>query len=144
MRQRKFYTVKQWKRFKRNDYFDMQDMLCQRYDVILTDYKTRKEKITSVLKKFNQKNFDKSMTQFSCFMKDFGNFMDQMTRETDASKQKGYRYKKAPSRSKNSDSLDLIWGKSDSFVPIWGTSEGNCDYQAQDEANLEKIWGKGN
>jgi len=55
MRQRKFYTVKQWKRFKRNDYFDMQDMLCQRYDVILTDYKTRKEKITSVLKKFNQK-----------------------------------------------------------------------------------------
>ena len=51
MRQRKFYTVKQWKRFKRNDYFDMQDMLCQRYDVILTDYKTRKEKITSVLKK---------------------------------------------------------------------------------------------
>jgi len=29
-------------------------------------------------------------------------------------------------------------------VPIWGTSEGNCDYQAQDEANLEKIWGKGN
>ena len=45
MRIKKFYTVKQWNCFKDNDYFDMQDMLCQRYDVILTDHKTKKESI---------------------------------------------------------------------------------------------------
>ena len=37
-------------RFKNNDYFDMQDMLCQKYDVILTDYKTKREKVFSLLK----------------------------------------------------------------------------------------------
>jgi hypothetical protein len=144
MKTNKFYTVKQWSKFKSNDYFDMQEMLCQRYDIILTDYKTRKEKIISVLKKFNQKNFDKSMTQFGDFMKDFGNSMDQLTLEIDASKQKGSRYKKAQSKRKNRDSPDLVWRKSDNSVPIWGTSEDNYDSQSQHKANLEKIWGTKN
>ena len=144
MRSRKYFSVKEWNCFKNNDYFDMQDMLCQKYDVILTDYKTKREKVFSALKKINLKNFDKGVTEFSKLVQLFGGSMEQLTLEIDSPKQKGSRYKKAPSGSKNSDSLDLIWGKSDSFVPIWGTSEGNCDYQARDEANLEKIWGKGN
>ena len=144
MKQKKFYTVKQWQRFKSNDYFDMQEMLCQRYDVILTDYKTRKEKIISVLKKFNQKNFNKSMTQFGDFMKDFGNSMDQLTREIDSPKRRGSINRKITSRRKNRANLDLVWGKSNNSVPIWGTSEDNCDSQSQHKANLEKIWGKKN
>jgi len=144
MKQKKFYTVKQWQRFKSNDYFDMQEMLCQRYDVILTDYKTRKEKIISVLKKFNQTNFDKSMTQFNNFMKDFGNSMDQLTREIDSPQYKESSNRKVSSRRKNRDNLDLVWGKSNNSVPIWGTSEDNCDSQSQHKANLEKIWGKRN
>ena len=144
MRQKKFYTVKQWQRFKSNDYFDMQDMLCQRYDVILTDYKTRKEKIISVLKKFNQKNFDKSMTQFGDFMKDFGNSMDQLTREIDSPKRRGSFNRKISSRRKNRDNLDLVWGKSNNSVPIWSASEDNYDSQKRHEVNLEKIWGKRN
>ena len=142
MKQKKFYTVKQWQRFKCNDYFDMQEMLCQRYDVILTDYKTRKEKIISVLKKFNQKNFDKSMTQFNNFMKDFGNSMDQLTREIDSPKRRGLPNRKISSRRKNRDNLDVVWGKSNNSVPIWSTSKDNCDSQSQHKANLEKIWGK--
>ena len=142
MRTKKFYTAKQWSKFKSNDYFDMQEMLCQRYDVILTDYKTRKEKIISVLKKFNQKNFDKSMTQFGDFMKDFGNSMDQLTREIDSPKRRGSFNRKISSRRKNRANLDLVWGKSNNSVPIWGTSEDNCDSQSQHKANLEKIWGK--
>ena len=51
MRDRKYFTVKEWNRFKNNDYFDMQDMLCQRYDVILTDYQTKREKVFSILEK---------------------------------------------------------------------------------------------
>ena len=144
MRTKKFYTVKQWSKFKSNDYFDMQEMLCQRYDVILTDYKTRKEKIISVLKKFNQKNFDKSMTQFGDFMKDFGNSMDQLTREIDSPKRRGLPNRKISYRRKNRDNLDLVWGKSNNSVPIWGTFEDNCDSQSQHKANLEKIWGKKN
>jgi len=142
MKQKKFYTVKQWQRFKSNDYFDMQEMLCQRYDVILTDYKTRKEKIISVLKKFNQKNFDKSMTQFNNFMKDFRNSMDQLTREIDSPKRRGLPNRKISSRRKNRDNLNLVWEKSDSSVPIWSNSKNYDDSQSKHEANLEKIWGR--
>jgi len=129
MRDRKYFTVKEWNRFKNNDYFDMQDMLCQKYDVILTDYKTKREKIFSVLKKINLKNFDKGVTEFSKLVQSFGGSMDQLTREIDSPK------------SKDTDNLDSVWGKSDNSVPIWASSEDNFDSQAQDKANLEKIWG---
>ena len=130
MRNRKYFTVREWNRFKNNDYFDMQDMLCQKYDVILTDYKTKREKIFSVLKKINLKNFDKGVTEFSKLVQSFGGSMDQLTREIDSSK------------SKDKDNLDLVWGKSDNSVPIWSTTENNYDSQVQHKANLEKIWGK--
>jgi len=130
MRDRKYFTVKEWNRFKNNDNFDMQDMLCQKYDVILTDYKTKREKIFSVLKKINLKNFDKGVTEFSKLVQSFGGSMDQLTREIDSSKSKG------------KDHLDSVWGKSNNSVPIWVSSEDNFDSQAQHKANLEKIWGK--
>ena len=130
MRDRKYFTVREWNRFKNNDYFDMQDMLCQKYDIILTDYKTKREKIFSVLKKINLKNFDKGVTEFSKLVQSFGGSMDQLTREIDSSK------------SKDKDNLDSVWGKSNNSVPIWVSSEDNFDSQAQHKANLEKIWGK--
>ena len=129
MRDRKYFTVREWNRFKNNDYFDMQDMLCQKYDVILTDYKTKREKIFSVLKKINLKNFGKGVTEFSKLVQSFGGSMDQLTREIDSSK------------SKDKDNLDSVWGKSNNSVPIWGSSEDNFDSQAQHKANFEKIWG---
>ena len=130
MKERKFYTVKQWKRFQNNDYFDMQDMLCQKYDVILTDYKTKREKVFSVLKKINLKTFDKGVAEFSNLIQSFGNSMEQLTKEIDSQKHK------------DKDNLDLVWGKSDNFIPIWGNSEN--EFQAKHEVNLEKIWGKRN
>ena len=130
MKVKKFYTVKEWNKFKSNDYFDMQDMLCQRYDVVLTDYQTKREKIFSVLKKINLKNLDKGITGFSKLVQSFGGSMDQLTREIDSQKHK------------DKDNLDLVWGKSESSVPIWSTSENSSDSQSQHKANLEKIWGK--
>ena len=130
MRTRKYYTVREWNRFKNNDYFDMQDMLCQKYDVILTDYKTKREKIFSVLKKINLKNFDNGVTEFSKLVQSFGGSMDQLTREINSQK------------SKDSDNLDLVWGKSGNSVPIWGDSKNDFDSKHKD--NLEKIWGKRN
>ena len=129
MKVKKFYTVKEWNKFKSNDYFDMQDMLCQRYDVVLTDYQTKREKIFSVLKKINLKNLDKGITGFSKLVQSFGGSMDQLTREIDSQKHK------------DKDNLDLVWGKSENSVPIWSTSENSSDSQSQHKANLEKIWG---
>jgi len=130
MRNRKYFTVKEWNRFKNNDYFDMQDMLCQRYDVILTDYKTKREKVFSSLKKINLKNFDRGVTEFSKLVQSFGGSMDQLTREINSEKYN------------DNDNLDSVWGKSENSVPIWSTSENSSDSQSQHKANLEKIWGK--
>ena len=130
MKVKKLYTVKEWSKFKGNDYFDMQDMLCQRYDVVLTDYQTKREKIFSVLKKINLKNLDKGITGFSKLVQSFGGSMDQLTSEIDSQKHN------------DKDNLDLVWGKSENSVPFWSTTENNYDSQAQHKANLEKIWGK--
>ena len=130
MKVKKFYTVKEWSKFKSNDYFDMQDMLCQKYDIILTDYKTKREKTFSLLQKINLKNLDKAITGFSKLVQSFGGSMDQLTREIDSQ------------TSKDADNLDSIWGKSTNSVPIWSTSENNSNSQSQHKANLEKIWGK--
>ena len=65
MRGKKYYTVKEWKKFRNNNYFDMQEMLCKKYEIILTDYKTKSEKILSLLSKINLKNIDKGIVRFN-------------------------------------------------------------------------------
>ena len=129
MRTRKYFTLREWNRFKNNDYFDMQEMLCQKYDVILTDYKTKREKIFSALKKINLRNFDNGIAEFSKLVQSFGSSMDQLTSEIDSQK------------SKDTDNLDLVWGKSNESIPIWSDSKNDSGSQHKD--NLEKIWGKG-
>ena len=121
MKVKKFYTVKQWSKFKSNDYFDMQELLCQKYDVILSDYQTKKQKTFSLLQKINLKNFDKGIAEFSKLVKSLGNSMDQFTTEID---------NKKISDKKN---LESIWGPSKKQTPIWSN---------KDSDNLEKIWGK--
>ena len=121
MRTRKYFTIEEWQKFKTNDYFDMQEMLCQRYDVILIDYQTKKEKIFSVLQKINLNNFEKGITVFSKLVQSFGNSMDQFTAEINDKK---------TSDKKN---LESIWGPSKKQTPIWSDNDSD---------NLEKIWGK--
>ena len=123
MRSRKYFTVKEWNRFKNNDYFDMQDLLCQKYDIILTDYKTRNQKIFSLLEKINLKNFTTGVTEFSKLINSFGNSIEQLTTEINNDK---------ISDKKN---LESIWGPSEKQTPIWSNNDSD---------NLEKIWGKRN
>ena len=123
MRIRKYFTVEEWQKFKQNDYFDMQEMLCQRYDVILSDYQTKKQKTFSLLQKINFKNFDKGITEFSKLVQSFGNSMGQFTTEINDKK---------ISDKKN---LESIWGPSKKQTPIWSDNDSD---------NLEKIWGKRN
>jgi uncharacterized protein YoxC len=108
----------------------MQEMLCQKYDVVLIDYQTKKQKTFSLFQKINLKNFDKGITEFAKLVQSFGGSMDRLTREIDSQ------------THKDKDNLDSIWSKSANSVPIWSTSENNSDSQSQHKANLEKIWGK--
>ena len=80
MKQKKFYTVKEWKKL-----YKIQDVLCKKFDVILTDHKTKQEKIISVFEKINLKNFNKGMISFNKIIQDFGSSMEQLTSEINTS-----------------------------------------------------------
>ena len=120
LKPRKYFTTKQWQRFKSNDYFDMQEMLCEKYDIILTDYKTKREQITSILKQINLKNMDKGISTFNKIIQQFGGSMDQLTRDINGAGQ-----------------------GSPSKVKLWSDTP-KIYSQSKDQENLDKIWGKRN
>ena len=97
MNERKYYTVKEWKKFKNNNYFDMQEMLCKQYEIILTNYKTKREKIFSLLSKINLKNIDKGITQFNKVIQNFSESMEKLTGEIDSHK------------NKDKQNIELLW-----------------------------------
>ena len=114
MKARKYYTVKQWKRFK-----DTQEILCKKYDIILTDYKTNREQIISILKQINLKNMDKGISAFNKIIQQFGGSMEQLTKDLNEKDQ----------------------GKSASKVKLWSDTP-KIYSQNKDKENLERIWGK--
>ena len=95
---KKFYTVKEWKRFdkvvERENGIDitMQEVLLKKYEIILTDYQTKKEKIFAVMDKFNFENLNKGITKFN-------KGVDQIVKMTAAPK-KTRRKGKAKSKKK--------------------------------------------
>ena len=128
MKDRKYYTVKQWKQFRNNtlksndaiQHQDIQEILCKKYDIILTDYKTKREQITSILKKINLKNMDKGISTFNKIVQQFGGSMEQLTRD-----------------------LNEGDGESSSKVKLWSDTP-KIYSQNKDKENLDKIWGKRN
>ena len=107
-------TVKEWKKL-----FNIQESLCKKYDIILTDYKTKREIIFGILDKINLKNINKGIETFNKIIQDFGGSMDQLTKELDKS-------------SKNN-------------IKIWSDTpkkkSRKRSHKSQDEINLGKIWG---
>lgn len=67
MMQKLFLTVKQWSNYDE----EQQEILIKKYDVILTDHKTKQEKVIGILKKFNQKNMNKGFAKFDSVMDQF-------------------------------------------------------------------------
>ena len=112
LRQKKFYSVREWKKFYKN-----QELMCKKYDIILTDYKTKKEKIISSLKQINLKNIDKGISAFNKIIQEFGGSMDQLTRDIND--------------TKNNKSRVRLWSNSPKIYS-----------QTNDKENLERIWGK--
>ena len=111
MRVQRKYTIKEWKRL-----LHIQELLCKKYDVILTDHKTKREQLISVLKKINLENINKGIEVFNKSVQNFGDSMDKLTTELDKS-------------SKNN-------------IKIWSDLPKNePKTKSKDQINLEKIWG---
>lgn len=100
----------------------MQEVLCKKYNVILTDYKTTKEKITLLLDKINIKNFNKGMDTFSKSLNKFSKTVDSLS--ASKSSFKGFDQGKSIEETlgKTGFSKDAIWGKprEDTHISIWG------------------------
>ena len=119
MKIKKYYTVKQWRKFKKiqvkeingtKHHLDIQELLCKKYDILLTDYKTRRELVIIFLKKINMKNINKGIDTFNRAVQAFGGSMDQLANEFGSSR-------KCQS-TKDKDNQDKLWGKP-STVAIW-------------------------
>ena len=81
MRCKKLYTTKQWKKFKKTKvmefdgikhYFDLQELMCKKFDIIITDHKTKREQLLVILKKINTKNINKGIDAISMTVQTFG------------------------------------------------------------------------
>jgi hypothetical protein len=115
---KKYYTVKEWKRFdkvaERENGIDitMQEVLLKRYDVILTDYKTKGEKIKGILAKFNAENLNKGITTFN-------KGVDMMVKMTAAPK------KRTRKTRKKSKKKSQGWGISQKeYESVFGSRKG--------------------
>lgn len=142
-----FFSVREWNRFSWN----MQEVLCKKYDIILTDYKTRKEKIILLLHKINMKNFSKGMDTFNKSLNKFSKTVDSMTASANKSSFKGFdQGKSMEGLSKNE-----IWGDSNAnSVSLWGKpirltsqpvsiwSENLTKTESKPRNDMESIWGK--
>ena len=112
MKEKKYYTVKQWRKF-----YKIQEVLCKKYEIILTDHTTKKEQVISILKQINLKNMDKGISTFNKLIQQFGGSMDQLTRDLNGVK------------------------TATSNVKIWSDTP-KIHSQNHDQENLERIWGK--
>ena len=100
MRYPKKFTVKAWKKFD----LTQQDILCTRYDIILTDHLTRDEKLRKVIKKIAKnltiKNVNKGITKFNKGMSQFNTMIapekPQRTRKTKSKQKIVYRETRTP------------------------------------------------
>ena len=94
---RLYFTVKQWKRFDE----EKQEHMTTNYEVILTDFKTRNERIIAALRKFNTTNLDSSIAKFNKGVDEFSKSVESFHKEMNW----GTRQ----------DPAKLIWGKPKRF-----------------------------
>ena len=111
----KKYTIKEW-----NKLSSIQEVLCKKFEIILTDHKTKRQKIFSILDTINFKNINKGIETFNKMIQAFGGSMEQLTSELDKTSQNNIK----------------IWSDEPEKEPKLQKSK--------DQMNLEKIWGKKN
>jgi hypothetical protein len=112
MKVKKKYTVREWRKL-----YKIQEVLCKKFDIILTDHKTNKEQLILVLKNINLKNINKGIDAFNKIIQDFGGSMEKLTSELDKTSQNNLKIwsdmpEKEPKSQKSKDQINLekIWG----------------------------------
>lgn len=70
----KYFTVKQWSKFN----YAKQQVLCRKYDVILTDHTTKREKLLGILSKININNLNKGIDKFTDGLDEFSKVTKEM------------------------------------------------------------------
>ena len=150
-----FFTVKEWNRFS----WSMQAALCKKYNVVLTDYQTRKEKTISLLNKINMKNVNKGIDIFNKSLNKFSKTVDSLT--SNKSSFTGFNQGKSMEetlgrvkfskdeiwgRPKENTNSVSFWGKpiklTDSSVSIWSEEPTRTESDKPKKNNIESIWGK--
>lgn len=63
-----------WKGFMKFDW-EKQEILCKRYNIILTDYTTKQEKVKNILGKFTVTNINLGVAKFNKGVQQFSNMM---------------------------------------------------------------------
>jgi hypothetical protein len=107
-----FFTVRQWDRFS----WSMQEAICKRYSVILTDHKTSREKAMLFLDKINLKNFNKGVDAFGKSVNQFSKTIDSLT---ESDKPYSFEHDIADRPGRVKFSKDAFWAKN---VDFWGDS----------------------
>lgn len=133
-----FFTVKEWNRFN----WDKQQVLTKKYNVILTDYKTKKERALNLLDKINFKNFNKGISIFNNAIQQFGNSMDKITNELSTDVKKSNKSTRI-SEEKNKQNLEKIWGKprkTQNHQKIWSDPQTKEDIHESGRHTDEGIW----
>ena len=151
-------TVKEWKRFEKftddivnGQSLTMQEILLDRYKIILTDHVnkrkvgpwctvTLKEKLKTGLKsipgKITQENFDKGLKTFDKGMADFNKSMDELSRGLGGNGPKPKLYSQ-----KKTNNIEILMGKKKPVQKRRGRKPKSENWDKH-ERNLEKLWGK--
>jgi hypothetical protein len=131
VRPKRYWTVQQWKKVRKTHekrigdntyYLDMQEMLCKKFDIILVNYRTKREIAMGIIKAVNFRNFDRGMKIFDDAMKEFDSMMKDFGKELgdgNASHQK-ITGKKRRAQPRNTLTL---WGNTSDAPRIWGTKK---------------------
>ena len=98
-------TNKAWKKF---DYPKQRELL-KRFDVIISDHSTRKERLARILKTFNKTNFDRGVVQFQKSLDSFSREMEKLHDSLDDGKR--VDLEKQFWGKNNRDAKEIFWGR---------------------------------
>lgn len=96
---KKLFTVKSWQKF--DD--EAQQALLRRYDVILIDHHTKRERMDSFVKKLNAENLNKGIDSFNKGVDSFSKSMDSLSLEMEKM------------GNAKADPVKAIWGERKTF-----------------------------
>ena len=140
MKKQLSFTIKQWNKFN----IDKQEILTKQFEVILTNYKIRKEKIVDIVERIDitrprgKKNFDKIITKVQSGIAKFAKVVENFNGKNLFPSQAEYDSLIGPDSKK--DVKKIIWGDKKTLIGL-----GVClvllliPLQAEARKNIEDI-----